>query len=277
MAKNRIKIIHDTLKELEGLFWELDYIGDWDHISGKHQDDLKERYIKACDSFNYYARRIFILCCAQLESEGLINLLSDFKKDIEPYLANKDNKLFESEFDEENALATSTFLGTIILYMEGTKSFSSVSENIMTHRVGLQYLENILKSTAIILKNLGKPPKKETDIYKEVKYVLHSVFIDYHKSTFAFTKPTKNYKPDILIPQLNTAIEYKYADKEEALSECIEEIRTDVYGYSDHPTFKLFYAVFYMKNNFCTNERANEIWSDHEFPKNWKPIFVSGA
>jgi hypothetical protein len=56
----------------------------------------------------------------------------------------------------------------------------------------------------------------------------------------------------------------------------VSQILIDVVGYSNHPTYKLFYAVFYVKPGICSEKRFNIIWEGYKFPNNWKPIFIIG-
>jgi hypothetical protein len=74
-----------------------------------------------------------------------------------------------------------------------------------------------------------------------------------------FYSNAKCYKPDILIPTLNCAIEYKFARTEATLVKTIEQILIDVKGYAGHPIYKYFYAVFYVKSGIISKNRFDEI------------------
>ncbi len=50
----------------------------------------------------------------------------------------------------------------------------------------------------------------------------------------------------------------------------------DVKGYANNPTYKLFYAVFYVQPGIWVRKRFEEVWKQKEFPENWKGIFVEG-
>ena len=91
-----------------------------------------------------------------------------------------------------------------------------------------------------------------------------------------FIQTAKCYIPDILIPSLNCAIEYKYAPTLEKLTRTMDEILIDVNGYSNHDIYKLFYAVFYVKPGIIIKRRFDQIWSEKQFPDNWKGILVYG-
>ncbi len=143
-------------------------------------------------------------------------------------------------------------------------------------RTGIIYLEHILESTAVIIKDLGKQPTSETQVSNELKFVCKAVFPNAQFPNFTFQQTAKCYKPDIILPSLNCAVEYKYAQNEKVLTDTIDEILIDVKGYNDHPTIKTFYAVFYVLPGIWSKQRFDEVWKEKHFPQNWKAIFVEG-
>jgi len=147
---------------------------------------------------------------------------------------------------------------------------------VLLNKTGITYLEQILASTAVIAKDLGKTPQNEKEVYESVRVVCKATFTSATFPTDSFQKTAKCYRPDILIPSLNCAVEYKYAITEKELNETIDQILIDVAGYAGHPTYKLFYAVFYVTVGACTAGRFHEIWKEKGFPDNWKGILVAG-
>lgn len=142
------------------------------------------------------------------------------------------------------------------------------------HQAGIVYLERCLSNTAALVAWHGLTPDGET----AVRDVLWTLFPKARNAPPAkFVRLFKSYKPDVLIPDLRVAIEYKYIDAPERLKTVIEEIAVDVKGYTDDPAYDTFYAVFYLTGHFCTGERFREAWSEWAFPTNWKPIFVVGS
>ncbi|EPU1022796.1 hypothetical protein ACVUNK_004389, partial [Escherichia coli] len=91
-----------------------------------------------------------------------------------------------------------------------------------------------------------------------------------------FLKSFKEYKPDILIPELFTAVEYKYASTEEKLKSTIEQIAADVKGYTGDNDYNIFYAVFYVTTDFWGLEKFMNVWNENKFPQNWIPVYVVG-
>jgi hypothetical protein len=141
---------------------------------------------------------------------------------------------------------------------------------------GIQYLERILRSTPTIIHNSGKIPNSEAEVYKAVKAVLEVVFPGTKAAKSNFIKTAQEYKPDILIPELSAAVEYKYAEDEVRMKSVIAQISDDVKGYTGDNDYNLFYAVFYVKSDFWGIEKFNTAWSEKGFPDNWRAFYVVG-
>lgn len=92
----------------------------------------------------------------------------------------------------------------------------------------------------------------------------------------SFIKSFKEYKPDILIPELHAAVEYKYANSAEKLKSTIDQICADVTGYTGDSDYRIFYAVFYVTQDFWGQEMFARVWSEMNFPKNWKAFYIVG-
>src|SRR5690606_2163362 len=111
-------------------------------------------------------------------------------------------------------------------------------------------------------------PKSETDVYKAVRKVVESVFPSAIMPKSNFLKTAQEYKPDILIPEIFSAVEYKYADSEQKLKSTIAQISDDVVGYTGDKDYRLFYAVFYVTNDFWGAEKFQVAWNEKKFPEN---------
>lgn len=151
----------------------------------------------------------------------------------------------------------------------------SDSEVYLRHS-GIHYLETILRNTAAIIHKGGVNPTSEPQVYKSVKHVLEAVFVSAKFPKSNFFKTAQEYKPDILIPQLSAAVEYKYAEEETKLKACIAQISDDVKGYTGDDDYNLFYAVFYVKNDFWGVEKFKVAWEEKGFPKNWRAFYIVG-
>ena len=88
-----------------------------------------------------------------------------------------------------------------------------------------------------------------------------------------FIKTAQEYKPDILIPELKTAIEYKYAKSENRLKAIIDQIYADAANYTNDDDYLKFYAVFIIDGNFWAPPKCEAVWKEKNFPPNWIGIF----
>lgn len=148
---------------------------------------------------------------------------------------------------------------------------------IVDARKEFDILENILNSTATLLKDFGIQPTSEADVYKPIKNICKAAFPDNKDcSHYKFLQTAKCYNPDILIPSLECAIEFKYVNDEKELNRTMDEILADVEGYKGNPSYSVFYAVFYAANSICPTKKFNYMWAEKHFPKNWKGIYVQG-
>lgn len=233
----------------------------------------KEIRLQKKNEFLHFADRVYNLCIAYLEFKNLPVYITKFDQKLLPLYAERDKLLDNAYIDlyggEENMLTRTCreFLFSFRAFGKGE------------YYTGLNYLENILESTSLILGELSVIPSKEQEVYDKVRIVCKAAFHDAqcpggHNS---FNKEAKCYKPDILIPMLNCAIEYKFAETEVELNTTMDEILADVEGYNGNPLYKLFYAVFYVKTGTVTKSRFDTMWNTKNFPENWKPFLVQGA
>jgi hypothetical protein len=89
-------------------------------------------------------------------------------------------------------------------------------------------------------------------------------------------KVSKCYKPDIGVPSLKAAIEFKFADTDAELKKSIGGIYEDVAGYGGSEDWRHFYAVFYMTDAFITQHQVEAEFKVSKVDRQWKPIVVQG-
>lgn len=227
--------------------------------------------------FASLSKRVFNSCLIYFELKEITGYINEFKNGYENLV--KDNKghlidLVGSDvyMDERNLITH--------FYKESLYPFRAFGSNDVKHLTGLDYLESILGSTSRIVKTLGKIPSKESEVYNAVKIVIESTFpkdgAQFIGGYEPFYKDAKCYKPDILVPSLNCAIEYKFAESLKELNDTIDQILVDVKGYSGHVIYTLFYAVFYVKVGIGSQEVYLNYWKSKGIPDYWTPIFVEG-
>ncbi|KEO72238.1 hypothetical protein [Anditalea andensis] len=267
------KII-DTIKFGEYLFWQI--IKSEEDVSLRHLEndvDYNRSIENNKDRFSELINSLMKLIIVFIEKQILPSYLEMFKNEILNKLTNE--YLFQINFEPEMH-ETSKLICDIRVFLYPFSQFDSVSDDLNYKKFGFRYLENILNQTGYIISQSEKFPLKETEVYKAVKTVIKSTFLNSHEAGSNFRKIGKEYKPDILVPELEVAIEYKYGDSEQKIIKCIEQIIIDVQGYQKDGAYKMFYAVFYVKNDLIGKLRFEEIWKEYNFPNNWKPIYCTG-
>ena len=264
--KNSISELNMLIGEMYKMQTQLDF---YEH---HFEQEIYEEIDRIKFKFNQKIQDIYLIIIAYLDSRKNGELLELFKANLSHIFKSNYNSLQSISDDDNQEHFYSPDLEKIKRFLKAYRGFDT-KEN---QDIGLVFLENILKNTAVILKELSITPKSETEVYNGVKHVISSTFPDYIGLTESFYKEAKHYKPDILIPYIHTAIEYKFARDKQRLTKTIEEILIDVHGYSNHHLYKTFYAVFYISPGITTESRFKKIWDGYKFPSNWKPILVIG-
>ena len=206
-----------------------------------------------------------------LEMKGLPKYLKEFKKSINPYF--KENKLFDNEINPLNQDGEPTLIIVRKLW-QWILPIPEFSTTSFDEKINL--LECILNDTQHIIKKTNTKIRHETDIYNQVEWILRLVFNSVNrKNRSRFNSIYKNYEPDILIPELNTSIEYKYVKEYKNIETYVDEIVIDEKNYRNDPLFNTFYAVFYIEDHsIITKSGFEALWSQKKFGSNWKPIIV---
>ncbi len=262
-------ILNNYLRKIYGLHFHLENcdIGEEESVNR----EIEQNYFE----FNSTLKDTYLLVFTYIESQGNTKLLKLYQQSLSVILDENFNGVETQYIDEiEETFYVSKSLSKLSQFILPYQAFAIDKESVIN--AGVLYLENILTNTAVIIKELKETPKSETQVYNAVKFVLKSTFPDSVLLSEPFYKTAKCYKPDILIPSIHTAVEYKYAEDEQRLIKTMEEILIDVVGYSNHPIYKTFYAVFYVKPGICSEKRFKIMWEEKRFPNNWKPILAIG-
>jgi hypothetical protein len=188
---------------------------------------------------------------------------------------------FPNTTDAYNGIDFEPFNGEIYnQYLHELSSFLSpfdfFKKDLSIKQTGIKYLETILKNTATAIYKMKQKPISEAEVYNAVKILIESIFPTSKNAGSNFLKTAKEFKPDILIPELSAAIEYKYAKDETKLKTTIEQIAADVKGYTGDQDYNVYYAVFYVTNDFWGESKFEQVWADNKFPKNWRAFYVVG-
>ena len=113
---------------------------------------------------------------------------------------------------ENHAVAEMEYKNGVFAYRKFLNAFDDFS--ITGAHKEFEILENILNSTATLLADFDIQPKSEPEVYKPMINICKTAFPDNKSCSFKFQKTAKCYNPDILIPSLECAIEFKYGGSE---------------------------------------------------------------
>ncbi|MBX9886929.1 MAG: hypothetical protein K2Y30_03225 [Flavobacteriaceae bacterium] len=266
-------VINEKLSNLSKYIAHVEYLNaKADFCEPEEVTYVDEEITKTYSAFNTLLKELYLLVLNYLENQGSNELLKIFKSELHQILESTEDSIIILEHEDFGQFYTSQDLLNIKKFLMPFEAFDEKTNK----NIGLIYLENILSNTSYIIKELQVVPVNEATVYNSVKHVIKSAFPEHIPITESFYKEAKCYKPDILIGSLNTAVEYKYATDEKKLVTTMEQILVDVVGYSNHPVYKIFYAVFYVTPGVCTLKRFDYLWNNLNFPDNWKPIYVIG-
>lgn len=269
--------ITELISEMGSSFADLQHRYEMESYVGYEEVSYEEEEIRDMikSSFIENTRSVYKLICNYLEDHNHLQYLAEFKLAMKPYF-DTPKEMLAGEMNDYDGHVHSKLIQDISDFLNAYEFYGEQGYEYLMRRAGILYLENILENTAVIINELGKKPNSETTVYKSVKVVCKAAFPTAEYPTTPFISIAKEYKPDILIPYLNCAIEYKYATDENRLKEIIDQILIDVHGYSNHPTYKIFYAVFYVKPDIWGRKKFGEVWKEKNFPQNWKGIYIVG-
>lgn len=227
------------------------------------------------ENIKYTAEQIFQNGKLFFEYKNLPGHRNDFVTEVAPIISDR-KKLMDMKYYDEIGEAFSTLSDVFHKYFSPFSEFNVESNEINEQKYGRQILENILKSTNKILTDNSLIPSHEPDIYPCIRKTVEVVFPEHKTPTTPFLRNASEYKPDVLLPILKSAVEYKLARNEKELNKTMDEILIDVQGYDEHTDYDFFYAAFYVKSGVTTSMKFDLLWKQKKFPKNWKPIFIEG-
>ena len=262
--------IQRSLDSIHSIFSQIDMLEELDqHIENEEYENLKTEY-------ETLIWTTYLQIAAFLESNHLNSYLNDFKNSYEDRITK--NNIYDRFFHHDSGNTYSRIYLDFFQVLSPFNFSSSETHESQIIKYSLIYLERILKNTDKLL-NLQKVKiVNEADIYNPIKPFIEIFFPSIiNSSGSAIFSKLKKYKPDILIPELKTAVEYKYIKSNKDIQKTISEIADDVIGYKDKigtNDYVRFYCVYYLKKHFVTKERFIILWKEREYPENWKPIIV---
>ena len=140
---------------------------------------------------------------------------------------------------------------------------------------GLSVFETVLGNTAKIISQAGLEPDREVAVSGKIRDTLELCFTHVIQDP-PIPKGITRYKPDIGVPDLMAAAEYKFVDAKEEMKRALREVYTDMKGYGGHPEWRSFYAVFYMTKLFFTQKEVDKEFHLVKADLSWTPMVVVG-
>jgi hypothetical protein len=212
---------------------------------------------------------LFVRVAFLLEALQLSSLLAEFKAGFERFREAEEVDLTLDEFGNPYPQALE-YLAAYVSPLAAATSPQSESLD------DLPRLERILEGTPKLIYDRNIIPSSEADVRREIYSFLLHVFPGTVREV-PIAQVSKTYKPDIGVPSLKAAVEYKFADSEEEAKRVIGGIYEDIHGYGGSSDWTRFYAVIYMTSHFLTRYQVEAEWQMTGVPHNWKPIIVTGA
>ena len=267
--------IEETLWSMSSDFSELAFMWEYTSTESKQEENYLYKEVELKDSFEHKAKTVYKLIITYLESLNLREYLNDFKNEFSKLFIDS-HELFESKINNDIAEIYSMAVSRFWQFLSPFEFSQQSYIDKLLKQTGVIYLERILRNTQVILNHIKTIPTSEPQVYKAVKFVIQAAFPSALEPTSGFFKSFKNYEPDILIPEIHTAVEYKYADDDKKLKAQIEQVIADTKGYTGDTNYEIFYAVFYVTSDFWGIDKFENVWKEMEFPKNWKGIYIVG-
>lgn len=274
MDKDEIKYIGEQIKKTISSIEHTHF--QWRMRFEYSHDDEEEEYPGWTKAWlEMRIKDLYYLVFTYLEAKSMIHLLTAFKEKFSSIIDN-DKVLLDDDFTHPEGEPELVVITAFKRFLDPFKIF----DYQQTREDETIKLTSILKNTDFILKNCNAEISNEADIYKQVKWVLGLYYPTCRqKNKASFIQQFKTYNPDILIPELKTAIEYKYVKSiSDNLDEFIDQIRVDATNYTDDYRYENFIAVIYLQNvSVATPENIEVSWKSKRFPNNWELVIVNGS
>jgi hypothetical protein len=216
-------------------------------------------------------RDLFVIIKTYMESKQMLGLLQDFKMEFDPFFQKETDLLTIEMYDPEDEPALK-ILNRFKRFLEPFPFF----DEYQLKEDALKKLTSILANTGYILKNIKRSVKNEADIYNEVKWIVGLYYPQTRRrGKAAFISIFKSYHPDILVPELESAVEYKYLKEGDNVDEYMDQLKVDAANYKGDDNYKEFFAVVYIDDiSIATPESIEETWELKKFPENWHLVIA---
>lgn len=220
-----------------------------------------------------YLNKMYHILIVYFETLGLTNYAKDFKEIYADRIKDKN----ETSKVASILLQYAEIEHDLLILVEWRRilaPFPFFSEQKILKETSK--LVGLLKCTNEILKTQSIAVSKEEDINRVIRQMSAYYFsgvMGYTEGYFGqkFTK----YRPDVIIKELGTAVEYKLVRKNTDIGTKLDELLIDANAYTGNPTNRHCIAVFCLSTKVTIPEKEIlEGWVQKEFPKNWQLLIV---
>ena len=243
--------------------WDVFANFEWARMSRQGDDDYYE------EPLHDYIKSIYMRLRYAYEVLNLSGMLGELKAGFEAHRESL-SAISTTSVGETYSPALA-FLGS---YFRPLKASVPTKEEAEA-AAAIQRLERILLGTPKLVKDRGLEPKNEKDVRKAMYDLLIHPYPDTVREV-PISKQSKIYKPDIGIPSLRAAIEYKFAASEQEVKTALGGIYQDVVGYAGSKDWTVFFAVIYMTEPFFTQAQVEAEFRMSKVDRSWKPLLVVG-
>lgn len=263
--------IKSLLSEMETAFFEV-------YVEPGYYGDIGSRYddwqLSDKDKWLYYGTRIlYYRICVFLEAKGLLEFQKIFINKYQAKIeSEKDVKKSESPRYEESE-PSMVILDEFREFLSPFEEFDYKRDRKISH----DKLKSILSNSKNVLNKLKINPKSEPVIYKNIRWFIEMVYPTTRaRNKSRFIKKFSTYQPDILIPEINTSVEYKLIKRGKNIGTYLDQLKTDADSYTGDPEYKKFYAVVYFEDALADlkDDSFKVAVMEKGFPDNWEIIAI---
>lgn len=267
-----VKEIQELLYDLESTFWDV-YVKpayEYDLNDNKKGNSIDFREDDNKTWLFHGTRRLYYKICLFLELKSIPLYYQMFTAKFGPIIDN------EKKVTKQRGPLYSELEPSMIIHDEFRDFLSVFSEFDYSHskKQNTNKLKLILENTNSIISYTKTKVTNETSIYKPVKWIVEMIYPTTRSLGKArFIKKFKTYHPDILVPEISSAVEYKLVRSGENIEKYLDQIKTDADNYEGDSEYKFFIAVVYFEEKAELNPTAfKQSVNEKSFPDNWTII-----
>ncbi|HEX4228901.1 MAG TPA: hypothetical protein VHZ07_09530 [Bryobacteraceae bacterium] len=237
----------------------------------EHEDQIAKREVEA--EIEFFVNQAFRRAVVMAEVRGLKSTRSSIErlyKEAQGQLSSFEDVHGEIYLKWQPRLEE--FLDALQIAL-GEPSSALITREIIS----------ILKETQYSITRpiyFGRVPEKEKDVHDRIEAILRCIFPDMkhkpHVGTFL-----KNFEPDTGLPSIKTLLEYKFVKSDNEARTVLDQLFSDVVGYSS-PEWKTLICVIYetkrvfSEKQWNTEVKSRPAFQDSGVAENVQVVVISG-